>query len=187
MHKGNHTWLEDVKRQFPKHFTNAKVLEIGSLDINGSARDHFTDCEYVGVDMAPGKGVDVVSKATETSFQKEYFDTFVCLNTYEHDLEWRESLSHNLSWIKDGGLCIISFGAEGTREHFYPIFAAVPRQDFKDYCKQINLNLIESFFEEDRYGEGNKGIYDVLAIKGEPYVHRASESESSEQSQRQVL
>ena len=42
-----------------------KVLEIGSLDINGSVRPLFEDAEYyLGIDMQEGPGVDLVAKMT---------------------------------------------------------------------------------------------------------------------------
>jgi hypothetical protein len=42
--------------QYPQNFKDCKVLEVGSLDINGSIRDFFTDCQYIGVDLGEGQG-----------------------------------------------------------------------------------------------------------------------------------
>lgn len=56
--------LEYVKLlsdNFSEHFHNHWVLEVGSLDINGSIRTFFHDCDYIGLDVSEGNGVDVVS------------------------------------------------------------------------------------------------------------------------------
>jgi len=43
-------------------FHDAKVLEIGSLDLNGSVRRFVSNCAYTGIDVAPGEGVDIVCR-----------------------------------------------------------------------------------------------------------------------------
>jgi len=41
---------------------NCTILEIGSMDVNGSLRQVApVGCRYIGVDCAPGRGVDIVS------------------------------------------------------------------------------------------------------------------------------
>jgi hypothetical protein len=98
MHLGNRDFLWHMNKVYPEHFRNAKVLELGSLDVNGTARDHFENCEYVGIDQSPGKCVDIVVPAKNTKFTPEYFDTLMSMSMFEHDPDWRESLSHNLQW-----------------------------------------------------------------------------------------
>jgi hypothetical protein len=48
----SHSWQLDfvgaIKKSYPEFFTNAKVLEVGSLDINGSIRPFFENCDYLG-------------------------------------------------------------------------------------------------------------------------------------------
>ena len=57
-HLEQRRFFEQVKTDYPKFFQSVSVLEVGSLDINGSLRDLFQDCNYLGVDVATGKGVD---------------------------------------------------------------------------------------------------------------------------------
>ena len=45
---------------YPEFFQNKSVPEVGSWDTNGSIRRFFSNCEYIGVDIAEGPGVDVV-------------------------------------------------------------------------------------------------------------------------------
>ena len=45
-------------KRYGNLFKNKKVLDIGSLDINGSNRFLFEDCNYLGIDVGEGKNVD---------------------------------------------------------------------------------------------------------------------------------
>lgn len=55
-----------VSRFMPRHFARSRVLEIGSLDINGSVRMFFPEpARYVGIDVAEGPGVDRVGLGHE--------------------------------------------------------------------------------------------------------------------------
>jgi hypothetical protein len=40
-HQQQLDFVASVKAQFPEYFSQAKVLEVGSLDINGSVRQFF--------------------------------------------------------------------------------------------------------------------------------------------------
>jgi len=77
-------WIERFNRQFdirPK-----RVLEIGSMDTNGSPRQYFPDSQYIGIDIKPGKGVDMVMPAQDISihFFMDHFDAVLCLYVLEH-------------------------------------------------------------------------------------------------------
>jgi hypothetical protein len=163
MHLNNRKWLEDLRTTYPKSFSNCSVLEIGSQDVNGSIRDYFTDCEYVGVDRVAGNGVDIVANATETQFSTK-FDTIAMFSVFEHDLTWQETIKHNLQWLKDDGVMFICFGAEGNLPHM-KIWQAVPHQEFLDYCASVGLRVLDAFFEEDRYGKGDSGVYNAVLTR----------------------
>ena len=40
-HEQQKNFFKRVKEKYPKYFTDVKVLDIGSLDINGSIKDVF--------------------------------------------------------------------------------------------------------------------------------------------------
>jgi hypothetical protein len=60
-HDDQMRYVGPVKQALPRFFTGQCVLEVGSLDLNGSIRQHFTFtyCDYTGLDVAPVPGVDV--------------------------------------------------------------------------------------------------------------------------------
>jgi hypothetical protein len=166
MHPGNLKWLTKLRKTYPTHFTNVDVLEIGAYNINGTARDFFTDTKsYVGVDQVAGPCVDVVCEARKTAFQPGQFDTLVYLSVIEHDPEWAAGFEHNLQWIKTGGLIIICFGAEGNKRHDPEPWALVPAGDFLAAASTMPLKILDAFFESDRGWVDCPGAYDVVALK----------------------
>lgn len=162
MHLNNKKWLQDCKKQYPNNFKGCDVLEIGSLDVNGTARDYFEDCNYIGVDREKGKHVDIVCDARKTEFKKK-FNTLLFLSVFEHDLNWKETLKHNLQWLRKDGLSLISFGAEGNLPHM-DIWKPVQHREFLEECKRLGLKVVDSCFEEERYGEGDKGIFNAICV-----------------------
>lgn len=115
-HPQQQQYCQSVKAKFPFHFRNCKVLDVGSLNINGHNRDLFTNCEYTGLDIAPGSNVDVVSKAHE--FVSPYqFDTIISTEMLEHDPYWQESIRNMVNHLKPGGLLLLTCAGPGRPEH----------------------------------------------------------------------
>ena len=50
-HQQQFDFVKSVRDKFQESFNKAKVLEVGSLDINGSVRQFFTECDYLGKDV----------------------------------------------------------------------------------------------------------------------------------------
>jgi SAM-dependent methyltransferase len=163
MHNGNHSWLKDLAVAY--EFKNKKVLDIGSLNVNGTCRDYFTDCDYTGVDQKAGRGVDIVAVATDTKFEPETFDIVISFNCYEHDFDWKNNVNHNLQWLKKGGYFIAEFGSTGNAPHYFPVWLAVPHDEFVENLKEQGCEVLENFWEKERYSSTQNGIYCVVAKK----------------------
>lgn len=73
-HPAQLEFIEITKSIFPEMFVGLKVLEIGSLDINGSVRSFFDNCDYTRLDIAPGRGVDVVCEGQKYDAPSASFD-----------------------------------------------------------------------------------------------------------------
>lgn len=114
-HQAQRQWFEKIKQKFPDSFKGKRVLDCGSLDVNGSLKDLFTDCEYIGIDIHPGNNVHVVIKAHEYWAPK--FDTLVSAEMLEHDEYYQLSLQHMYHLLKPGGLMAISAAGKGRAEH----------------------------------------------------------------------
>jgi len=106
-----------VKAQYPGHFWNKRILECGSLDLNGSISNEFASCAYTGVDVIAGKGVNVISKVHELDYPDEHFDVVISTEMLEHDMFWRSSIPKMQRMVKPGGLLILTCAAPGRDEH----------------------------------------------------------------------
>lgn len=114
-HQSQLDFVASVKARFPKYFEDKRVLEIGSLDINGSVRQFFSNCTYIGVDLGEGKGVDLVSKGEDLIFPKDSFDVSISCECFEHNPEWVKTFD-NMIRMTDG-LVIMTCATTGRPEH----------------------------------------------------------------------
>lgn len=110
-------FIELIQRCFPKHFTNTSVLEIGSLDINGSIRRFFNQADYTGVDVGAGPGVDIVTGGQLVDLPSESRQVVVSCECLEHNPYWVETLSNMFRICAPGGLVIMSCASPGREEH----------------------------------------------------------------------
>lgn len=148
MNKLDHQKLEHWKEKYPKSFKETKILELGSLNINGSVREHFEDCEFIGIDWREGKDVDIVCFAHETSFDKKYFDIIISFSMLEHDVHWRESLTHNLPYLKRGGLIMLNWIGKVGRSHHLECssdgkFHPRDLKEVKEFIMELNLEILD--------------------------------------------
>lgn len=79
-------------------------------------RKYFTDCDYVGIDIGEGAGVDYVSKAHEYVCP-ETQDVIISTEMLEHDKFWTDSLRRMYSNLKVGGLLLITCAGPTRAEH----------------------------------------------------------------------
>lgn len=115
MHESQITYCKLIKSRFPDYFKGKRVLDVGSLDINGNNRYLFEDCAYTGIDIYKGNNVDVVSLAHE--YKNEPFDVIISTEMLEHDRYWVLSLNNMYSLLKPNGLMLLTCAAPGRDEH----------------------------------------------------------------------
>ena len=106
-----------VRSHYGSSFSDARVLEVGSLDINGSVRELFSGCDYTGVDLQLGPGVDLARQGQLVDFPTGHFDTTISAECLEHNPFWRETVANMLRMTRPGGLVLISCATTGRLEH----------------------------------------------------------------------
>lgn len=106
-----------VRERYPAQFKAARVLEVGSLNINGSVRDMFEACDYTGVDLQIGPGVDLACPGQLLALPSGHFDTVVSSECFEHNPYWRETFANMLRMARPGGMVLISCATTGRKEH----------------------------------------------------------------------
>lgn len=116
-HPAQFNFCSHVKNMFPDFFKASKVLEAGSLNINGTIRTLFDLCDYTGIDIGPGPCVDFVAKAHEYDGPSDYFDVVCSCEMFEHDMYLNLSLPNLVRMLKPGGLFFFTCATTGRREH----------------------------------------------------------------------
>ena len=97
--------------------TATAVLEIGSLDINGSVRPLFPHAaHYHGLDLVAGDGVDEVADAS-TWVPPRTYDVVVSAEVLEHAPPWRDILSMMWAATAPGGTLLMTCAGPGRAPH----------------------------------------------------------------------
>ena len=116
-HKAQQDFFLSVRDKLPEYFTDVRVLDIGSLDINGNTR-HFLKQPYyyIGLDLDKGSNVDVVCPAHlyDCGFQ---FDLIMSGECFEHDMFYPKSIKNLIRLLKPGGLFVFTCASTGRPEH----------------------------------------------------------------------
>ena len=144
-----------VRQWFPDFFRRCRVLDVGSLDINGSNRPLFEQCDYLGLDLAPGRNVDVVSRAHEFNAPSESFDTIISTEMLEHDQYYAKSLTNIVRMLRSGGLFLFTCATTGREEHgtsrCHPIASPITSslEGWEDYYKNLTECDIREVLDVD--------------------------------------
>jgi SAM-dependent methyltransferase len=97
---------------------NARAIEIGSCDVNGTLRSAFARTKaYVGVDLEQGQGVDLVAFGHQVDESDGAFDVAVSGSCFEHDPHWRETFTNMVRLTRPGGLVAFTCASKGFPEH----------------------------------------------------------------------
>lgn len=115
-HTEQQIFLTYVRDKFSQKFENCRVLDIGSLDINGNNRYLFTNYQYVGVDIGSGNNVDVVCRG-HLYTDKDLFDIVISSECFEHDEYWDLTIKNGISLLKAGGIFTFTCATVGRPEH----------------------------------------------------------------------
>ncbi|MFN3844081.1 MAG: class I SAM-dependent methyltransferase [Rehaibacterium terrae] len=141
----------------PTEFEGKKVLEIGSRYVNGSVRPFIIKFlkpkEYVGIDLEPGKFVDIVMPVEELlgKFGPEAFDVIIAFNVLEHVKDWRIVINNIKNVLKTNGILFISVPSIGFPYHEYPgDFWRYQLEDMEAIFSDFEIKVLEK--KQDTYG-----------------------------------
>lgn len=140
-HKEQIAYCEYVKSIYPEYFCNKKVLDVGSLDINGNNRNLFENCEYTGLDLCAGLNVDIVMPIHK--YKKEnIYDVVICTEMLEHDKYYERSLKRIFKLLKSNGLLIITAASKGREKH--GIYDNKPEDSplTNDYYRNVSKSML---------------------------------------------
>lgn len=154
-HAVQRKWCEGLKVAMPRFFKGKAVLEMGSLNVNGSLRPLFKKGTYLGVDVIAGKDVDMVGAFHGLDFSK-YFDVVCSVNSLEHDIHFDETLPKMYKLLKPGGLMFISAAfkwAEHGTSRCAPGASGTAQLEgkWRDYYENVSREDIMRHFKYDMF------------------------------------
>lgn len=179
-HYNQQQFCERTKQRYPHYFKNKKVLDIGSLDINGSNKVFFENCDYLGIDVGEGNNVDFVAIGHEFEGPDNYYDTIITTEALEHDMYYEKTIKNVMRMLKPGGLFLFTCATTGRPEHGTrrtapsdsPLLGSIS-VEWSDYYKNLtkgDIKSIEGFtyvFPDGIFEIGNRGVdLYFVGIKG---------------------
>lgn len=170
-HEAQRVFFGNVKKQWPEFFDGQHVLEVGSLDINGTVRDFFTNnSTYIGVDVGPGPGVDVVAQGQDLTYDDGEFDVTVSAECFEHNPYWKETFTNMARMTRPGGLVLFTCAGYDRPEHgtarsdvgSSPLTVSLGWDYYrnlaeKDFLQELNMN---EYFDDYQFFD-NRRDYDL--------------------------
>ncbi len=140
----------------------SRILEIGSLNVNGGLRDHAPrNATYIGLDVAAGAGVDhVVSWRDDWPVDDDSIDLVVASSAFEHDPAFWLTFLAMCRKARPGGYIYISSPANGKiHRHPHDCWRFYPDAGLalQDWARQqgIDVMLVESFTAEREHDVWN--------------------------------
>lgn len=154
-HDQQMNFVASVKAAHPEHFVGSRVVEIGSLNINGSVRQFFdAPAQYVGCDLGEGVGVDIVCPGHELPHADGSFDVAISCECFEHDRHWKKTFQKMIDLVRDGGLVIFTCATIGRPEHGTSRTSPADAPFTNDYyCNLEEKDFLEfkSFFKSHEF------------------------------------
>lgn len=161
MHNAVHNFIREVKKETSSkygrrsYFRFKKVLEVGSKDINGSPRKHFWFCDYTGIDLSKGNGVDKVADITKIRLNDKrlnpYYNVVVSTEMLEHCERWQQSLKMMYMLLNPGGLLLITCASDDRPEHGTKRTTPQCSPDTTDYYRNISKEDFKSVLPSELF------------------------------------
>lgn len=149
-HHNQELFCNRVKAIYPDYFFEKKVLDIGSMDINGSNKYLFRDCEYTGMDLGKEKNVDIVC-AIEFFTPTNKYDVVISTEMLEHAKNWYPALLKMYDVLESGGLLLITAAGEGRSEHGTTNNQAWASPHTNDYYCNITNKMFSSALKTEMF------------------------------------
>ncbi len=118
MHPAAYSWIESHVPLLRERYPYARILEVGSLEVNGEIRPLFPWAkEYTGLDQVAGPGVDIVADATKWDYPASEFDIVISTEMFEHCREWWMVIAGARKTLKPGGALLVTCAGPDRRQH----------------------------------------------------------------------
>jgi len=116
-HKEQINYVKKIKSKFPDFFFKKKVIGIGTFNVCGTEDQFFDECDYKGLDLGPGPGVDIVCPAQDYNAPDNSYDVAISCECFEHNPFYKETIKNCTRILKSGGLFLFTCATTGRPVH----------------------------------------------------------------------
>lgn len=107
-HPSQQNFCNKISNKFPEYFKDVKVLDIGSIDVNGNNRYLFNNSKYIGIDRIEGPNVSVVDEFLNYECPNNYFDVVISTESLQEDYNYEQTILKIIDILKPGGAFILT-------------------------------------------------------------------------------
>lgn len=151
-HKEQVNYVNSVKERFPEFFNNKRVLGIGTFDVCGTENVFFNNCDYCGLDLCAGPGVDIVCPAQDFDAPDNSYDVIISCECFEHNPFYKETIQNAVRMLKPNGLFLFTCATTGRPVH------GTKTSDEHDKLKHKNWITMPNVSREDWDNEFYKNL-----------------------------
>lgn len=176
MHQSSFANMRSFRERFLDNLKDRplSIIDIGSCDVNGSYRQLFDEplWTYCGVDLGPGKNVDVVVKNPYywREIKSNSADVIISGQAFEHiEYIWLTMLEV-YRVLKRGGICCIIAPSAGP-EHRWPVDCwRIYHDGFMALSRFASIEPVEVYTQSDfsPFTDGSKNWKDCVYIGRKP-------------------
>ena len=173
MHQSSYEKMRDFKNRYLKNLKKKplRILDLGSQDVNGTYKPLFAESAwtYQGLDMEPGKNVDIVlsNPYSWTEVPSNSADVLISGQALEHvEFFWVTMLEVSRI-LKPGGLCCI-IAPSGGVEHRFPVdcwrFYSDGFKALSKFALLEEIEVIKQTQPDDKYTDSSNIWLDTVLI-----------------------
>ncbi len=178
MHKSSYDKVSDFRQRFlsGKEHEPLRIVDVGSQDVNGSYRPIFDApaWQYTGVDLAPGRNVDVVLRHPYrwSELPSGSADILISGQAFEHISQPWAAILEVARVLAPGGICCIVAPSSGP-EHRYPVDCwRIYPDGFVALAALAELEVCEAVtqWQDAGYTDGSDTWHDSMLIARRPHL-----------------
>lgn len=173
MHLSSLDKMQVFKEQYLEHLVGkeVRILDLGSQNVNGSYKPIFdvSGWNYTGVDVAPGKNVDVVlsSPYKWERFSTNSVDVIISGQAFEHIALFWLTILEIRRVLKPDGICCIIAPSSGP-EHRYPVdcwrFYPDGLNALAKFAGLETLDVYTQWNDDADYTDGSNAWHDSVLV-----------------------
>ncbi len=142
--------LKFLRDQVARFELEGPVVEFGSYRVPGQEeladiREYFAGLEFIGCDLRPGTGVDLVDDMEHSHFPAASVGTVVCLETLEHVRQPWLALQEAYRILKPGGALIVSIPFRMHIHNFPDDYWRITPSGLEALMRQAGFEDIETW------------------------------------------